>query len=286
LHAEVDTREEARVTQEHCISPEALAARALGVDERALLASERIKHGLTNDSWRVRTRDAVVIVRMGRVPEAVLQIDRASEARVLQAVAAAGIGAEVLLCDPARQWLVTRDLGEPWREAQAHEPQNIRRLAEVLRRLHALPVPAGVRRVDLLETLRGYLRTLEDRGQSPDAAERERGEQAAVLLQENAMVCLCHNDVHHLNVVDDGTLRLIDWEYSGVGTPWFDLASLCVYHGFTSAERELLLESYFSQRPMNALARLELACWLFDYIRRLWMVVRADAEAVGIPDKA
>ena len=49
----------------------------------------------------------------------------------------------------------------------------------------------------------------------------------------------CHNDVHHLNVVGGDELRLIDWEYAGAGEPLFDLASVCVYHGYDRTRREL-----------------------------------------------
>ena len=39
---------------------------------------------------------------------------------------------------------------------------------------------------------------------------------------------------------DDGRLRLIDWEYSGVGQRLFDLASVCVYHKYDKLQREQL----------------------------------------------
>src|SRR5688500_19143566 len=51
---------------------------------------------------------------------------------------------------------------------------------------------------------------------------RERALQVALKLKENSAATLCHNDVHHLNVTDDVRLRLIDWEYSGVGQRLFD----------------------------------------------------------------
>ncbi len=262
-------------------SARSIAAAALGVSVGAILSVERIKHGLTNDSWRVRTSRDAVIVRASNTSEELLRIDRASEARVLGVVATAGIGPEVLVCDPARHVLVTRDLGETWKAEDAHVSGNIERIAQLLRALHALPVPPGVRSVDLIETLRGYLRSLDELGCRTSATEkrtRERGERAALALQQGARVCLCHNDVHHLNIVDDGRLRLIDWEYSGIGEPMFDLASICVYHQYDRFEREHLLEAYVEHPDPAAANRLELACWLFDYIRELWSDVREKAS--------
>lgn len=262
-------------------SPEAVAAHALGVSIEAVTSVERIKHGLTNDSWRVRTQRDAVIVRMSTASEEMLQIDRASEARVLSIVAAAGIGPEVLVCDSEQHVLVTRDLGATWHETDAHVPRNIERLGNLLRKLHALHVPEGVRRVDLLATMRGYLASLDEHGIASSVTtreRRERGEHAARTLQHGSKTCLCHNDVHHLNVVDDGALRLIDWEYSGIGEPLFDLASISIYHAYARAERERLLMAYLGARDDTAWHRLDHACWLFEYIRELWSEVRRAAR--------
>ncbi len=261
-------------------SPRDIAAAALGVAPAQIVTVERIKHGLTNDSWRVRTESDAVIVRISNAAEALLQIDRRSEAAVLQLVAAAGLGPDVLVCDLARRVLVTRDLGVTWNEKDARLQSNIERLGTLLRHLHALAVPTDVRRVDLVETLRGYLRALDERGHRSrlnDGATRTRGEHAALALKQRSQECLCHNDVHHLNIIDNGGLRLIDWEYSGIGEGMFDLASVCVYDRFDKSQRDLLLTWYLQTTDPIAAQRLDLACWLFEYVRELWMGVREGA---------
>jgi thiamine kinase len=258
-------------------APRDIAAAALGIAAAQIVTVERIKHGLTNDSWRVRSESEAVIVRISNAAETLLQIDRRSEAAVLQLVAAADLGPEVLVCDLARRVLVTRDLGGTWNEEDAHLNSNISRLGALLRHLHALPLPTGVRRVDLVETLRGYLRALDERGHRSrlnNEVTRTRGEHAALALKQRSQECLCHNDVHHLNIIDNGGLRLIDWEYSGIGEGMFDLASACVYHRFDKSQRDLLLSSYLQAANSVAAQRLDLACWLFEYVRELWMAVR------------
>jgi thiamine kinase len=108
-------------------------------------------------------------------------------------------------------------------------------------------------------------------------ATRTRGEHAALALKQRSQECLCHNDVHHLNIIDNGGLRLIDWEYSGIGEGMFDLASVCVYHCFDKSQRDVLLSSYLQATDPVATQRLDLACWLFEYVRELWMGVREGA---------
>jgi thiamine kinase len=254
-----------------------IAARVLGIATDAVLSCEPIKHGLTNESWLVRTRQDDIVVRLSNTADAALQIDRQSEALVLAAVSEAGIGPDVLLCEPSQRVLVTRYLGDTWVEADAVQEENIQRLGQLFRRLHRVAPPTGVRRVELNDTLEGYFRTLQERGIQPALTTkslRERALQVALKLRENSAATLCHNDVHHLNVTDDGTLRLIDWEYAGVGQRLFDLASVCVYHKYDKLQREQLLSSYTSLTELTTWHRLELACWLFDYVRDLWMAVR------------
>ena len=246
----------------------------------AIRSVERIKHGLTNDSWRVITEHDDLVVRRGNASESSLQIDRDSEARVLIVAAQAGLGPEVVVNARDRGLLVTRYAGATWTASEALEPGNIDRIAATFARLHALPIPDGVHRVDLRSAVRAYIASLSehDTAWNLRAPELEaRATHIVETLRRNAPECLCHNDVHALNIVDDGTLRLIDWEYAGIGDRYFDLASLCVYHTYDRQRRQRLLSSYLQGMDGEAYRLLELACWLFEYVRDLWIAVRESA---------
>lgn len=269
------------------MSPADVAAALPGIDVGRIESIERLKHGLTNESWLVRTQRDALVIRCSNSAEESLQINRASEAAILAAVARAGIGPEVIRCDPAQHILVTRYAGSTWSDSDAVKSENIQRIAGLLRRLHGLPPPAGAQHVDLEAAVDGYLNTLDAHG-TPYAiatpALRRRAREIAATLQQDASTCLCHNDIHALNIIDDGTLRLIDWEYAGLGERFFDLASLCVYHRYDRQQREQLLLAYAdrnqaAQPDAQQLHRLELACWLFDYVRDLWTQVREGTAA-------
>jgi thiamine kinase-like enzyme len=138
--------------------------------------------------------------------------------------------------------------------------------------------------VDLASVVDGYLNTLDENAAHSalgTVALRTRAREIADTLRHNSVPHLCHNDIHALNVVDtaDGErgLRLIDWEYAGLGEKMFDLASLCIYHRYDQAQREQLLSAYDAQSDTLSAQRLELACWLFEYIRDLWTQVRSLA---------
>jgi thiamine kinase-like enzyme len=258
------------------MSPAESAAEALGIAVTAVTDVMPIKHGLTNESWLVRTDSDAVVVRLGNIAEDELQIDRASEAAILDAVARVGIGADVLLNDRARRVLVTRYLGPAWTHEEALRERNVERIARLLQRLHEMTPPPGAHRVDLAASIAGYLDILATRrAESVLTIEgaRRRAQDAIAALGASP-VCLCHNDVHHLNVVDDGSLHLIDWEYAGIGEPLFDLASVCVYHRYNDVRTERLLGSYLGFVDRAVWEQLEEAKWLFGYVRDLWLAVR------------
>lgn len=252
----------------------------------AELTATHIKGGLTNESWCVTGADITVVVRISTADEEALQLNRASEMQVLKLVEQAGIGAPVLLCAPQRRVLVTRFLpgGALTREA-ASTPRAARQLARLLRQLHALPIPASVQHIDLPVVLQGYWHSLEARGAlylAGTEADRRRALDIAIESAGVPKRCLCHNDVHHLNVIDNGErLWLLDWEYAGAGDPFFDLASVACYHVYDADLRAMLLESYLGTVDRADMERLERMCWLFDYIKNLWLAVRALANHVS-----
>ena len=259
------------------LSPRELAASALGRDARDIVSVDEIKHGLTNESWLVRTASDAVVVRISNRQWASLQIDRSAEALVLEAVARAGIGPEVVASDRSAGILVTRYLGPTCTAQQMTAPALMERLGKLYRALHAMRPPAGIREVHLPTVIAGYLDTLDTLGRQVDVLQphlRARALALASDITESSTPALCHNDVHHLNLVDREPLRLIDWEYAGLGEPYFDLASVCVYHDYTMQHRAVLLRAYADVADPASVERLSKCCWLFEYVRELWSNVR------------
>lgn len=236
--------------------------------------------GLSNLAWTTAVAGEAYFVRLSPPDPDRLGVDRQSECALLQVAASAGLAPSVVRCDPARRLLVTQLVaGEPWSRAQAIEPGNIERLAERLRHLHSLPVSSGIRRVDFA----AQARHLESRV-VVGAAEGEALRSAAAgilgqLATGVAATTLCHNDLHHLNLVDDGArLWVVDWEYGGAGDPIYDLASFLCQHDAGCRERDRLLEAYGVSPAIDA-GRLAAACWAFDYVQWLWY--RAWPSAAG-----
>lgn len=66
-----------------------------------------------------------------------------------------------------------------------------------------------------------------------------------VFANDSTPKCYCHNDLVKENIFfGPARVNLIDWEYSDLNNPWFDLASLIVYCGFSQTQAAILLAEY------------------------------------------
>ncbi|MET0661024.1 MAG: choline kinase family protein [Steroidobacteraceae bacterium] len=257
----------------------ALAADVLGVEKRVIRSVERIEQGLTNENWIARTAQKSIIVRLNSPNAEALGVDRRSEERVLRIAAQAGVGPRVLRCDPDAHVLIAELLpGTPWSVEYARSTAGIARLAALMRDVHALSIADGIKRVDALNVVEHYWSTLDRAGQISLAGPADQRAAAQVIgkqLRDELRPRLCHNDVHHLNLMDDGSVRLLDWEYAGIGDPYFDLAGICCYHDYDADQCEQLLQHYLGREDDKASSRLDSARWMFNYIRDLWTAVNA-----------
>lgn len=230
-----------------------------------------IEGGLSNQAWRLEANGDAWFVRLGHPDAARLGVDRAGECALLRVVAEAGLAPPVLACEPAAGLLVTRFIdGFTWRATDVTTDGNLLRVAHNLRRLHTLPIPRGTREVDYAR----QARHLAARLPQPDARTAGLHARAAAAFAEVAALrwtpSLCHNDLHHLNLVDDrARLWMVDWEYGGWGNPLFDLAGFLTLHDLGPGPASLFVDAYGGPRAID-LAVLEQVRWLFDYVQWLW----------------
>lgn len=248
-----------------------------GADEGLPRLEAVFSAGHSNRNFLLRHGDCRLVVRLPDRQAERLGVDRHVEARVLDCVAALGLGPEVLLCEPETGVLVTRYV-----ESRALRVEGlaadvvIERLAEALRRLHAqtLDVPA----VNIADRVRAYARELQS--EDPRAWPRARRllNAARLVLEQYRFgrrpQALCHNDLVAANILESGgRLLIIDWEYAGRGDPYFDLATLAEDGGFSALDRRQLLLAY-GEIGEAAEERLYRARVLYRLLSALWFLLR------------
>ena len=91
----------------------------------------------------------------------------------------------------------------------------------------------------------------------------------------------CHIDLVPENFIEgsDGHLYLIDWEYSSMNDPMWDLAALFLESEFTSAEEEDFLSLYESDKTPVSREKIRIYKILQDIIWSLWTIYKEENGA-------
>jgi thiamine kinase-like enzyme len=90
----------------------------------------------------------------------------------------------------------------------------------------------------------------------------------------------CHNDLLNANFIDDGArIRIVDWEYAGMGDRYFDLANFAINNEVEETGFDSLLDAYFGDgRPADSLACLRLFMLMSDFREAMWGVVQSGVS--------
>ena len=91
----------------------------------------------------------------------------------------------------------------------------------------------------------------------------------------------CHIDLVPENFIESpqGRLYLIDWEYSSMNDPMWDLAALFLESEFTSQEEEAFLSRYESEQTPVSREKIAIYKILQDVIWSLWTVYKEEQGA-------
>lgn len=208
--------------------------------------------GLGRRSYLASAGSAAWVVRVSGAPRAGA-LDLEAEAEITQQAAALGIAPRVLATDPSSGALVTEHLSRarPMTAAALKAPENVGRVARVLKRLHTIRRP--FRRYDAEAFAAQYTRHLEP---ALSAADRRLAAELHDLARHYRMrypsLVLCHNDLVPSNVLVDGSggLKLVDFEYAVMAAPVLDLAGIAALNDFDDDERWRLAEAYYDKMPV------------------------------------
>jgi thiamine kinase-like enzyme len=244
--------------------------------------------GITNRNFLVTAagaRDRYVL-RLAGNDTHLLGISREVEHAATVAAAGVGVGPEVIAFVRPEGYLVTRFIvGSPVSDDSVHRPETIRRVADSIRRFHdGPPIPGLFMPFRIVEAYRALAKA---RGVAiPGAYELAMSIARRIelaFLASPVELRPCHNDLLNANFIDDGErIRIVDWEYAGLGDPFFDLGNFSVNNGLMPDEDVLLLEAYEGEaRPARA-ARLRLMRIMSDFREAMWAVLQQGISSLDV----
>jgi len=234
--------------------------------------------GITNHNLKVELDGGdTFVLRIAGRNTAELGVDRGVEHEASLAAAAVGVGPKVIAFLEPEGYLVTQFIeGEVVPMERMREREMIRRVALALRAVHKGPPLRG--RFDVFRVVEEYRSTAFARGASVPAEYVRARQIARVIERARGPVPErpCHNDLLNANFIDDGTrVRIVDWEYAGMGDIFFDLANFAVNHGLNADARDHLLEAYFGELREADRRALEMMRFMSLFREAMWGVVQS-----------
>lgn len=237
--------------------------------------------GLTNLVYRVEARGQAIIVRIpGEGTEN--YIDRAVEVHNARAAERAGVAPAVLWADEGSGAMVTRAI----MGIETMTPANFRtrqgapsRAGAALARLHGSGQSFRFR-FELFAMIEDYLKILSTRDVALPEGYHDvvaaAGPVGAALAAHPVPLAPCHCDPLCENFLDDGDrMWIVDWEYSGMNDPTWDLGDLSVEAEMDEMQEDALLRGYFGRAPTAAeKGRVVIYKAMCDLLWTLWGLIQ------------
>jgi thiamine kinase-like enzyme len=246
-----------------------------------------ITTGITNRNYLVEADEEKFVVRLAGRDTDLLGIDRAAEYEAGRAASAVGVGPQVVRWMPDHGCLVTRFVeGAHIQEEDLGHDDVLAAVVLSIRRFHACPpIPSTF---PVFRIVEDYREVAAGRGvaipPAYDEAHETAGRIEASLSHAPMVPATCHNDLLNANFLREGDhVWLVDYEYAGVGDPFFDLGNLAVNNGLDASAQETLLQHYFEGATTDThRARLALMRIMSDFREAMWGVVQQAISALDV----
>jgi len=233
--------------------------------------------GFTNDNFRLQNNCEDWILRLPRAPTN-QYIDRAAEAHNQAIAAALGLAPEVAWRDADGTSLTPTLVSTRELVAGDLSDANLPRVVAQLHRLHRSE-QAFKGRVEPGPTLARYAALLDPQTRRRLEPRLRQAERVIGRLEvEDALPVASHNDLVLENLLlGENRLWLIDWEYSAMASPYWDLATLCNAAGLDFAQSRCLLHAYCADGEQMEESVLFDYRGLLQLLGDCWMAVFARA---------
>jgi thiamine kinase-like enzyme len=244
-----------------------------------------LEGGITNRNFRVTFGGTDYVVRLPGKDTDLLGIDREAERLATKKAAELRLGPKVAAMLDHPPCLVTcfvesRDVTA----AELREPHSLDEIGGALRGFHqsGLELPTDFY---VSEIVSDYAEVSQSRGGTlPDGFQHARdcARKVVKAVRKNAdhQPLPCHNDLLTANFLSDGErIVIVDWEYAGMGDPFFDLGNFAVNNELGDEDEKRLLAAYFGQDPTpRQRAALKLFRFMSDFREAMWGVLQSSVS--------
>lgn len=237
--------------------------------------------GASNQNFTVADGDAVWVLRLAEVAVDRFGIDRARGLAAHRAAAAGGLAPELAAQKLPEGHCASRFINGVVLDPDVLRARRLLGLAgRTLRRMHQSGAIEG--RWSVFDDVRRYLGIARDEKlplpHDIDTLLAALADVEAAFERAGVHEALCHNDLQLQNLIlDADRLWIIDWEYAGMGNPYFDLGGFSVNAELDADEQDQLLAAYFGAARATDRARVALMTFASAMREAMWAVIAKPA---------
>lgn len=241
--------------------------------------------GLTNFCYQLSLDSGEYVIRISAENTQALGIDRQIEKSIHQLVSSLQFTSALRYCDDGdRYWIRDFIEGEPLNDNDTDiSDSSLVYMVEQLKALHQIPVEVALPQVNISDKADAYWNILEAKNTDDEMLKMKALMQVAMSEPPKGKFCLCHLDPVPANWLYTAEgLKLLDWEYAGLGHPLWDLAALLQgivqdmgSHCDKDADALSAAEKYVEQRIIELYGIEDLLAWRrakvqMEYLSSLW----------------
>ena len=249
-------------------------------DEGIIFDKSRFAGGLTNYNYIMNIKGIDYVIRQpGGMTEQI--IDRKIE-MVNNCIASEfGVNSDCIYFDEYSGIKICLYIKNSQNMAQVNpgSPQNLESVACIMKRIHSSPKHFS-NRFDWQTELSKYELIVQQLNGSFFFDYTTLKDQLVTFVQNNiksTILTPCHNDTVPENFIIDDTGRtyLIDWEYSGMNDPYWDVAAYILESKLTAEAIQHLIQSYFGH-PLTPMEELKIKGFMMaqDLLWTAWALIR------------
>ncbi|MCL4269082.1 MAG: phosphotransferase family protein [Anaerolineales bacterium] len=236
--------------------------------------------GITNLNFKIEADGRAYVIRLAGDGTELLGIKRDVEYAANKVAGELGIAPEVMYFIEPEGYIVTRFVnGKRIMPEDIVKPDYLVRVAQKLRLFHRnAPKLKGT--FDVFRRVEMLTKVSKSKGASfPrdwDFIQKKMREAEKALLKDPYKPTPCHNDLLNLNWLDEevagdiGELRLMDWEYAGMGDIFFDLGNFAHHHRLNEEQIYSFLTAYFGKMTSKHYARLRIMWAMSELHEAMW----------------
>lgn len=264
---EINTYEQLRELDEESnqLKSDAIAiiAQVFNVHPTEVTEITVLKKGMTNRSFLFKCKNKRYIMRIPGEGTDKL-INRGEEAEVYRVIKDKNICDDIIYINPENGYKITAFLNNA-RVCDKDSISDIKKCMEKLRTLHEMKLIVN-HEFNIFDQINFYESLWN--GRSSIYKDYEKTKSNVVSLKKYIDLnveskCLTHIDAVPDNFMftENGEVRLIDWEYSGMQDPHVDIAMFCIYALYDQKQIDKLIDIYFNDACPRRI-RIKIYCYI------------------------